>query len=307
MDNTHKIISDLCHFSPRQGKNEELTAKYLESYLTTNNIDFLVETFDTQVPIIIRAELFLDGQLLPCLGSSFASGEITSKSQVQFSKVSDFIETVTYSLKPSVCISRTQRDLLNKASHISGNVVVDEYSFQSRNIVVGNTSDPEKIIFSHYDGLGGGALDNAGSVSVCLGLLTENRDLISKNLFVFVGNEELSYDHPNYWGKGYREFEKEHFNLLNSSKEIIIVDGVGVTEPTIVTRGLDDAFPIKNLSNLLSKITWISSVQSEVMKCYHCLEDTPDKLDINYLEQSVLFLKQKLLTLPEAGRMKLTI
>ncbi|KKT30457.1 MAG: hypothetical protein UW41_C0002G0074 [Candidatus Collierbacteria bacterium GW2011_GWC2_44_18] len=295
MDSIKKIITELSVFSPRQGENEIKAAKYIESFLSSHNVDFSVQTFKTEVSITISAELFLDDHQIPCLGGSFESGKITSASQVHFSPYSNYIETINYPSDPGVHISRANKSLLEKAVKISGEVMVEEFFFLSKNILVGNAVNPEKIVFAHYDSLGGGALDNAGSVAICLNLLTENRDLISENLFVFVGNEELSYDSPEYWGKGYREFEKQYLDLLNFAKEIIVVDGVGVTTPQTITENIEDAFPVRNLSTLISKVTWISSIQSEVLKCYHCLEDTPDKLNQVFLSQSQSMIKQKLL------------
>jgi len=307
MDSIKKIIIQLSLFSPRLGENEIKAAKYIESFLSSQNVDFSVQTFKTEVPITIRAELFLDDQKIPCLGGSFESGKITSASQVHFSPHSDFIETISYPSDPGIYISRINQSLLEKAVKISGEVMVEKFYFHSKNILVGNTVNPEKIVFAHYDSLGGGALDNAGSVAICLNLLTENRDLISENLFVFVGNEELSYDSPIYWGKGYREFEKIYSKLLNLAKEIVVVDGVGVTAPQTIVENIEDAFPVRNLNVLASKVTWISSVQSEVLKCYHCLEDTPDKLNQDFLSQSQSMIKQKLLNSVWAGRIDLTI
>lgn len=293
MDLIRKVVTDICHFSPRQGENEVKSAQYLETFLSEQKITFISQYFETEIPKVTHAELTLDGQKIPCLGKSFVGGKITSKSQVEFSPYSDYIETITFQPMPTVAISRTNAKLVEQAIHINGEISVEKYSFESRNILVGNSVNPQKIIFAHYDGLGGGALDNAGSVAICLKLLTESSQLLSANLFVFVGNEELSYD-VDYWGKGFREFEKTNPDLLSSTQEIIIVDGVGITRPEIVSEDMEDVFPIHNFKKFSSKITWISSSQVEVLKCYHCLEDTVEKLNFDYLEQSVRFLKQKL-------------
>ncbi|HCQ30795.1 TPA: hypothetical protein DIU27_00220 [Candidatus Collierbacteria bacterium] len=295
MDQIIKIITDLSRFSPRQGENENKTARYLESVIISLGITPIIQSFDTEVPIILRAELLFDGVPVPCLGGSFQSGQITSKSQVHFSPYSDYIETLSYPYGPGVHISKSNKSLLDNASIVSGETVVNKHSYQSRNILVGNSVNPDKIVFAHYDSLGGGAVDNAGSVAVCLHLISDNQELLSNNLFVFVGNEELSYDTPDYWGKGYREFEKQYLDLLNFAKEIIVVDGVGVTTPQTITENIEDVFPVRNLSALTSKTTWISSVQSEVLKCYHCLEDTPDKLNQDFLHESIDCLQKMLI------------
>lgn len=294
MDLIRKTIIDLCNFSPRQGENEVKTTRYLESCLTERKIVYSNQLFKTEIPLITHAELYLDGQKVPCLGKSFVGGKITSKSQVEFSPYSDYIETITFQFIPTVAISRTNAMLLEQAIHINGEISVEKYSFESRNILVGNTMNPQKIIFAHYDGLGGGAIDNAGSVAILLDLCTNNPAIHTNNLIVFAGNEELSYDSRNYWGKGYREFEKDYPALLTSAQEIIIVDGIGVTAPILLTEDLDEVFPIQHLAEISPKTVWLSSVQSEVLKCYHCLEDTPDKLSPGFLIESSYLLKKML-------------
>ncbi|HBC44933.1 TPA: hypothetical protein DCZ81_02080 [Candidatus Collierbacteria bacterium] len=294
MDLIRKIIMDLCKFSPRQGENEVRTAQYLENFLTQRKINFTSQYFKTEIPNVIHAELYLDGQRIPCLGKSFVGGMITSKDQIDFSPYSDYIETITFRPIPTVAISRTNAKFLEKANHVRGEVVVEKYLFQSRNILVGDTINPKKIIFAHYDGLGGGAVDNAGSVAICLELLIENPELLSENLFVFAGNEELSYDSGDYWGKGYREFENEYLTLLKSALEIVVVDGVGVSPPVIVSEDREDVFPINHFDEFSSKITWLSSIQSEVLKCYHCLEDTLDKLNFGHFEETRKMLEKML-------------
>lgn len=294
MTQTQSIIFELCKFSPRQGENEQKSAQLIKGFLNKTNISYQIQPFSTQIPIITKAELFLDNKSISCLGSCFNGGTITSQTQVEFGEVSDYVETINFTDNPSVRISRINKDQLQNATKISGQVVVEKFSFQSQNIMVGNLANPQKIVFTHYDSLGGGAIDNAGGVAVCIQLLTDNVSLLVDNLFVFAGNEELSYETPDYWGKGYREFENQYSNLLESTKEIIIVDGIGVTNPVIIKEDLDEVFPVKNLLNLSPKITWISSDQSEVLKCYHCAEDTPDKLNLKFLEESQSLLHLKL-------------
>ncbi len=294
MDYLRKVISDLCEFSPRQGLNETKAANYLENFLQSNHINYSIQIFETEVPIVDKVELYLDGQKIPCLGGSFESGKITSKSQIQFSSYSDFIETINYPQTPGLHISRTNKSLLEKAKKISGEVVVTRTSFISKNILVGNSINPNKIIFAHYDSLGGGALDNAGSVAICLELATQTPDLLTGNLFVFAGNEELSYDGPIYWGKGFREFEREYDGIILQAKEILIVDGVGVSRPMIIKEDLEEVFPINKLQEIISKVSWISSDQEEVLKAYHCKEDTVDRLNFDFLDESLSLLKAKL-------------
>lgn len=286
MDLITKVITDICKFSPRQGENEIKTAEYLETLLGERKITFVSQYFETEIPNVTHAELKLDGQKVPCLGKSFVVGKITSKNQIDYSPYSDYIETITFQSTPTVAISRTNAMLLEKSSLVEGEVVAEKYSFKSRNILVGNSVSPQKIIFAHYDGLGGGAIDNTGGVAILLDLCTKNPALRINNLFVFAGNEELSYDSGDYWGRGFRKFEETNFELLKQAKEIVVVDGIGVTHPVIVSEDQEDVFPIIHFDQFSSKIIWLSSVQTEVLKCYHCSEDTPDKLDKNYLAEA---------------------
>lgn len=294
MPQLQNLISELSLLSPRQGENETATAQLIEYFLNKSNLSYQVQLFATQVPVIKSAELFLDGQSVPCLGSCFNGGQITSKSQVNISPHSDYIETITYTSTPGVCISRTNKELLSKATNITGKVSLEKYSFRSRNFLVGNRQNPKKIIFAHYDSLGGGAIDNSGGVACCLDLIATNSRLLNNNLFVFAGNEELSYDKKEYWGKGYRDFEKQNIGLLIPAEEIIVVDGVGLTSPVIIGKDLDNFFPVKYLKQLFQKLTIYSSLQTEVLKYYHCAEDTPDKLNMDFLREVQTLLQQKL-------------
>lgn len=289
-----QIIKDLCGLSPRQGEKEIETAKYLETLLrqTTSNLN--VQKFPTRVPLVTSAFLSVDGKKIVCLGCSFETGNITSKDQVVYNSHSGFISTPTYYQNPTVAISRADAKKLSNSTNIEGRVVVEKYSYTSRNFLVGNLENPKTIIFTHYDSLGGGAIDNAGGVTVCLNLLVEDPKILPENLFVFAGNEELSYDFPDYWGYGYRQFEKYYPQLLRQAEQILVMDGVGLTAPEIITTELDNFLPLRYLKTFQNKIKVISSNQQQVLKCYHCAEDTPDKLSLEYLHQSVSLL-QKLL------------
>lgn len=289
-----QIIKDLCKLSPRQGEKEIESAKYLETFLRQIATDIKIQKFPTRVPPISSAYLILDGEKIDCQGCTFETGNITTKDQVVYNPHSDYISTPSYYQNPTVAISRTDAKKLNRSANIEGQVVVEKYSYSSRNFLVGNLDKPKNIIFTHYDSLGGGALDNAGGVVVCLSLLSENKDLTSENLFIFAGNEELSYDFPDYWGYGYRQFEKEYPHLLRQAKQILVVDGVGLTVPEIITTDLDNFLPLRYLKTFQNKIKVVSSNQQQVLKCYHCAEDTPDKISLEYLNQSQNILNQML-------------
>lgn len=277
------LVEKICSFSPRQGKGEIRTAEFIEDYFHNQNVSFQTQLFETIVPLITRCELFIDGEQIPCLGACFEPGKITSKKQIDYNPDTDYIETTSYSPQASVRISRTHKDKLSNAKNISGEVKLDKYFFVSRNLLVGNSENPQNILFAHYDGLGGGAIDNAGSVAVLIDIILKEKGLLENNLFVFCGNEELSYDKEVFWGRGYRQFEKKYSSIMKNANQLIVVDGIGLTEPQFISEDIDEFFPVSDLEIFEKKIVVLSSIQSEVLKCYHCAEDTPNKLNNAYL------------------------
>ncbi len=54
------------------------------------------------------------------------------------------------------------------------------------------------LVFSHYDSISSGVIDNASGTALSLYLVINYPKLLEKTLFVFAGNEELSYDEPIY-------------------------------------------------------------------------------------------------------------
>jgi len=293
---TMDLVTKICSFSPRLGENEIKTANYITELLSSQNIPFVIQNFPNQIPLTQSTSLKIDDQDIQCLGSCFTSGQITSIDQIKFDTHSDYLSTHSCTKKPSLYISRKDAHLLTENAKIDGEVVVEKYSYNSQNILVGNINNPKNIIFAHYDCLGGGAVDNAGSVSVLLELCTSRPALRTNNLFIFAGNEELSYDHPNYWGKGYRQFEYKYPTLLENCQKIIVIDGIGLTSPVEIIEDQDNFFPIDKLNRYHKKTKIISSLQSEVLKCYHSAEDTSDKLNSQFLDESRSLLLTKMLS-----------
>ncbi|MCX6715458.1 MAG: M28 family peptidase [Candidatus Taylorbacteria bacterium] len=137
-------------------------------------------------------------------------------------------------------------------------------------------------MFSHYDSLGPGAIDNASGTAVALDIAIQfNRQGRSGSvLFVFDGNEEISYDYPTYWGHGYREFEKKYFNLLKKTERIIVVDCVGQGTSTMIRDPhiINLAFPLENISVLKEKVAILSGDIDQLMSVYHSELDLPEKI-----------------------------
>ena len=110
--------------------------------------------------------------------------------------------------------------------------------------MVGNLINPKNLVFTHYDSIYSGAVDNASGVAVTLKLILDKPKLLKTTLFVLSGNEELAYDFPVYWGRGYREFEKKYWPLMKHSQKILIIDGVGNSPTEFIT----DAYWLNNCS-----------------------------------------------------------
>ena len=73
-----------------------------------------------------------------------------------------------------------------------GKLEVERTKHHSKNILVGNTVDPTTIIFSHYDSIAQGAVDNASGTMLSLELIAEFPVLLQSVLFVLCGNEQIA-------------------------------------------------------------------------------------------------------------------
>ena len=56
------FISQLVYFSPRQGKNEQQTAKFITSFLGSKNVVYALHTFRAKIPLFTKEELVADGK-----------------------------------------------------------------------------------------------------------------------------------------------------------------------------------------------------------------------------------------------------
>ena len=220
------FLQKLTSISPRYGVDESKGAQVIIEELKSSNINFFEETFDSSVPRVIKAELMVDGEPVPCLGCSFKSGPIVSKENIYSSPHTDNISVVSFYDKPSLAISRINHEKINNAKVINGNVSVIKEDFVTKNILVGNTNNPQNIIFAHYDSIiGPGAMDNGCAVAMLVNIIKSEPNLLTKNLFVFAGNEEISYDEYaedkfDYDGHGFRVFESSH-QVLSKPKRVL--------------------------------------------------------------------------------------
>jgi hypothetical protein len=274
---------------------------------------FYLQRFATKIPEVRRQRLLADGRIIPCVATSFVSGRIESNYQllsslissqkflyepnINFNPRSRGISRSNHYFAPSVAVARAAVPKLLRAKKVLAEVVVRPRTHTSENILVGNRKNPNYILFCHYDSLGPGASDNASGTAVLLSLIARNSELLTKALFVFAGNEELSYDQPIYWGHGYRVFEQRFAKQLRGAKKIVVLDSLAhgrtctTSDPHVVRLG----FPIKDLLRLQKKITMVYGDFDKLMEVYHSSLDLPSNISPRYLAQAIS-LTQRLLS-----------
>lgn len=305
------FIKKLTSISPRYGVDEMKGAKVITDELGKLNINFVEEKFESAVPRITKAELFADDVAVPCVGSGAVSGVIPDGKylvssfgysgeevpyNISYSPFTDEISVADVSKVPSMTISRKNVAKIIFAKDVHGLIEVNEEKFATENILVGNLVDPGNIVFAHFDSIiGPGALDNAAAVAVMFESIIDNPELLKNNLFIFAGNEELSYDdYKSRSGHGFREFEILHSELLKNAKQIIVIDGVGVGTPNYSQIGLNWVLQLKMLAEIKSKVFWMQNDQGLVLQNYHSSSDTVDRLNPKFLDEAKELLINKL-------------
>ncbi|PIT98525.1 MAG: hypothetical protein COT71_00295 [Candidatus Andersenbacteria bacterium CG10_big_fil_rev_8_21_14_0_10_54_11] len=283
-------------FKHRQGVHESAAADFLQNVLVASEASFDVQRFLTAVPVIRDAWLQVDGFSVPCEGCSFTGGRIEGKDHIVSSLIWEpalldtpninfnphcaGISCSNYYFAPALAISRTALPQLLSGREVVGEVVVDRFQFESRNFLVGNSSTPRSIVFTHYDSIRTGATDNASGVAVVLDIIANQPDVLQHTLFVLAGNEELSYERPTYWGFGYRAFEKEFGALLGSCERAIVIDSVGngsaiiTQESGLVYLG----FPLSRIAEWHSKVYMLHGDMDQLMAVYHSADDAVSTL-----------------------------
>lgn len=289
-------------FSPREGINETKAGIFLVSLLKENNIKYRIQKFNVYIPKKIETKLVInENKEIPSEPICFFSGVIDSADNIvssffkgeknfpyiSFNPYCKSISMMNRSIRyPAVAISR--KDLLKviRAKKLKATIKIKKRFHQSQNILVGNIYNPKNLFFTHYDSISIGAVDNASGVCIAMKLILEQRDVLDRNLFIFSGNEELSYEFPIYWGKGYREFEKNYFDLMKQAKKIFVIDCVGNGEPQKLSTHywVDEAFPIKNKKIAHKKTLIITGDIKKLWTYYHSDLDTIDKLKKKYLD-----------------------
>jgi len=299
------IIKNLEKFSPRN--NEESlkeTSKYIKENLEKVGIDFFDQYFKVSIPFDEGSYIILDnGEKIIGKANSFVSGYFEEKNiyssqninqeinipHINYNQYYDVFSGVIFYDFPVINIKKSDLIKVINSEEIRVYVNVKRKLIKNENILVGNIENPKNIIFTHFDTIFNGALDNSSGTATLLYGIINNKINIKENLIVFSGCEELSYDRPYYWGYGYRVFEYEYKEILEKGKKIIVYDMFGHSKPTLTKEYIKEAFPIMS-EYLYEKSILISESNNDWIKFYHSDADTIDKINEYYIEEGLNLL-----------------
>ncbi len=300
--NRKEFIETLTAMGERQLEKETQACLYILQVLDTEQIEYSVQEFETEIPAYQHCSLIVDGEALEVLPSGLVSGTVTNNhtilsslissqknlydANINFNPASTHISRSNHYFAPAFSIKRDDVQKVIDAKDILGKLEVSKTRHRSKNILVGNTKNPTIIIFSHYDSIATGAVDNASGTMLSLELIAEFPVLLQSVLFVLCGNEELSYDEPIYWGHGYRCFEKEYGNLIKNCTQILVLDSFGHTLPIIFSDipTMKLAFPITDIATYAIKTKVIAGDIDALMHFYHAENDTSEHITDEYFE-----------------------
>ena len=99
------------------------------------------------------------------------------KENINFNPLCDSISKANFYFAPSVAVNRDLISALCRARKVEGFVDVEKVKFDSESILVGNLKNPKNIVFSHFDSIGPGAIDNASGTAICIKLILENKNI----------------------------------------------------------------------------------------------------------------------------------
>ncbi len=291
-DITHKkIMAQLVSLGERQNAVALEASAYIQHLFSLAGITFLVEEYAVDLPQWGSCALTADGEAVACLPTGLTSGVITKNDPITTSLISskEFLTTphinvnercrvisrANFSFAPSLAIAEKDIVKVTNATTIVGEVRVEKIKQKTEQILVGNLKNPKCIVFSHFDSVGTGAIDNASGTAMCIDLILKDPRLLDENLFVFDGNEEVSYDMPTYWGKGYRNFEEKYGASMETCECLVVVDCIGYEKTQVITEGdiLPLAFPIQRAERYADKIRLVTSDYDSLMTVYHSDED----------------------------------
>lgn len=306
------FLQQLVALGERQLAAEKRAAVLIKKMLNQYGIPYKRHVFTTSIPKMLSAKLLADGKPVECAVASFVSGEITDKESVISSampgawfqghpniSVNPYCTAVSrgnHYFSPGIAVSHAALQKVFRAKTIRGTVKVKKMTHTSENILVGNTRNPHTVVFAHYDSIGPGAIDNASGVAASMAAVINNPELLTDHLIVFAGNEELSYDNPIYWGRGFRCLQKDMPHLFIKSKRLLVIDCVGngkavvTNDSAIVPR----AFPIKNAQKYAKKTSLIMGDFSHLMTVYHSQLDDGRGMTAQSLKQATDLLMKEL-------------
>ena len=277
-------------------------SKLLMAELEKYKVKYKIQNFQTKIPLIKSATLTADRRKVQALGCSMVSGVIKNKFKLAtpiFKPLKKNEVNINYNPKcaaisqsdfyfvPALAVNKRDISRIKKARYVEGEIKVQAQKHRSLNILVGNLKNPKNILLAHYDSIGPGAFDDASGIAALLRLIIDYPKLEKDNLFVLAGNEELSYDTPIYWGRGYREFEKKYGLLLKNAQKIMVVDGVGSGQilASKNMKMLEPCFPIKNLKKWRRKIVILHNSDEILNTIYHSELDISKNIKLEYLTQ----------------------
>ena len=299
------IIKDLEKFSPRNNQESlNNTSKYIKQNLEKVEIDFFDQYFSVSIPFDEGSYIILDnGEKIIGNVNSFVSGYFEEKNiyssqninqeinipHINYNQYYDAYSGVIFYDFPVINIKKSDLIKVINSEEIKVYVNVKRKLIKNENILVGNIKNPKNIIFTHFDTVFNGAVDNSSGTATLLYGIINNKINIKENLIVFSGCEELSYDRQYYWGYGYRVFEYEYKEILEKSEKIIAYDMFGHSKPTLTKEYIKEAFPIMS-EYLYEKSIQISESNNDWIKFYHSDADTIDKINEYYIEEGLELL-----------------
>ncbi|MFA9288785.1 MAG: hypothetical protein ACEQSA_02825 [Weeksellaceae bacterium] len=311
------VVTDLLSVGPRFAQGEEKAAALIQQMLTDNKVSFIDQQYEASVPLASTVSLTVDGKAIDARNVGMESGTFTNKDALVSSLYwgdTDFylppninfnprckttISMALYYKHAAIAVRRDDVPLILAAEKVTGQTVVEPYNFTGHNYLVGNTTNPKSVIFTHYDCWESGAIDNASGTAVLINTVIKHPELLKDHLFAICGTEEISYEEPIYWGKGYRAFQEKYNHLLEEAKEILVVDCVGysshvwATDPEHVVLGL----PLNKFESYAQKSAMLCGDFDTLMSVYHSNDDTVDLLSEELLDDAQKLLLEKLQSL----------
>ncbi|BCS91219.1 MAG: hypothetical protein ARM1_0676 [Candidatus Micrarchaeota archaeon] len=306
IDYFFNILERLEALAPRSLENENKAAELIKRELEESGIDFITQEFDNYIPYDKGSYIKTDNDKIEGRGCSFEAGSFEDKniftstyldldidiSNINYNPYSYGLSVPLFFKSPSIAVRRKDIHKILDAEAVEVSVNIEKRKHRCMNIIAGNIKNPRSILFAHYDTILKGADDDGSGVALLLSMLKDNDIDYKENAVVFSGCEELSYDYPYYWGYGYRVFEESYKKELESS-EIVVVDMIGLTKPSLIDNELKiQAFPVNN-KDLIDRMLLISeSNEKEWIKYYHSDIDNIDLLKRDYVEEASKLVKQ---------------